>query len=1181
MKKLFSILALSLICSTVFSQGLLITDADLDTLNPLPCAGVAPPNFFDSGTGIYTGNYGANENETITVCPDYAGGTSKLSLTVSNGAPLAFDVDGSDTLFVYDGLNTSAPLLGAYNSITHPLGFNHISSFINNPKGCLTVQFVSDGANEGTGWDASFTCIQLAQPFEIHMAGYHNGGTNIITPIDTGYSDVCFGDSILFVASPVFPNSSDVTGVGYSQNNTNITYKWEFSDGTTANTPSVWFTPPARNGYVVSLKITDQFPYSQTITSKVRVSTIPSFSGVLINRDEICVGDTTAVIGAVTNTDTSGVDPTTSSFQIGGSVAGQVYLPDGGGVSYHDTINIAGFVPGDTVTNVTDLQQLCLNMEHSYLGDLEMQLTCPNGNTITIFNSNGGGLIPGGFNGGNTFLGHPIDDFSGPPGAGEEYCWSSTMNTYGDFPTEFGANNFITLTTPTSPSAGNSMNWNGIYAPEESFINLVGCPLNGDWSITVRDNLTVDDGYIFEWSILFDPIINPNNETYVPTIDTSNWLSAATVLPGLPNDTFIVVSANSPGPQNYTFEVTDNFGCDYDTTVTVQFNENPSALALPGNNTVCQRTTVDFDVTGNAATGFSYLWSPGHNLSDSTIQTPALTTDTLDGTTTYTVLVTNTVTGCTTDSFQEITVIPGYALNSTQSDTNICDGDVINFTTSPTLLSSYNYNWTANTAAFGTPTDSITTGTFNTTGFDTVIVSVSEGTGPLACVRRDTLYVHTATIPTIDIASQDTIICINGTATLYAVPLGNAAPFTLNWDNGLIGNGPHNVNPTADSTTYTVYVLDNNGCMSNPYEIVIALFQPITIQTLDLMRPTVCEGDTTLLKATAIGGGTNLIYTWLNGNNSIIGATTANQFIVTPSFDGEIFSVIVSDSCTTPSETMSVNSDWQDPIFPIYEVDSAVFCYDQFEPTFTNLTSTMSTIINVQWDFDDGIIVDLPVSNQITYQYNNSGTYNVKLTVTDQIGCPWDTIMPQFVIDAQAYPIANFLWSPNPTDYLNSQITFENKSQESLYNQWIFITDAQYTSSDIAPVFQFPQDQPGNYEVTLKVTSKIGCQSSTTKTVIINDVFLAYIPTGFTPNGDGLNDTFKIVGEGLDLSNFKMTIFNQWGELVFESSNPNIGWNGTQNGSLVPNGVYIWKIDAQEAHSPTFHRKDGFVTIMK
>ena len=279
--------------------------------------------------------------------------------------------------------------------------------------------------------------------------------------------------------------------------------------------------------------------------------------------------------------------------------------------------------------------------------------------------------------------------------------------------------------------------------------------------------------------------------------------------------------------------------------------------------------------------------------------------------------------------------------------------------------------------------------------------------------------------------------------------------------------------------------------MSNPYEIVIALFQPITIQTLDLMRPTVCEGDTTLLKATAIGGGTNLIYTWLNGNNSIIGATTANQFIVTPSFDGEIFSVIVSDSCTTPSETMSVNSDWQDPIFPIYEVDSAVFCYDQFEPTFTNLTSTMSTIINVQWDFDDGVIVDLPVSNQITYQYNNSGTYNVKLTVTDQIGCPWDTIMPQFVIDAQAYPIADFLWSPNPTDYLNSQITFENKSQDNLYNQWIFITDAQYTSSDIAPVFQFPQDQPGNYEVTLKVTSKIGCQSSTTKTVIINDVFLA------------------------------------------------------------------------------------------
>ena len=121
----------------------------------------------------------------------------------------------------------------------------------------------------------------------------------------------------------------------------------------------------------------------------------------------------------------------------------------------------------------------------------------------------------GGFGGGGTYLGHPINNNIGAPGTGEEYCWSSTLNTFGDFPTEFAANNFVVLTSPPSASAGNSMNWNGIYAPEQSFINLVGCPLNGDWSITVRDNLGIDDGYIFEWSILFDPIINIKSAAFI------------------------------------------------------------------------------------------------------------------------------------------------------------------------------------------------------------------------------------------------------------------------------------------------------------------------------------------------------------------------------------------------------------------------------------------------------------------------------------------------------------------------------------------------------------------------------------------------------------------------------------------------------------------------------------------
>src|SRR5690606_29382 len=117
-----------------------------------------------------------------------------------------FMIDPTDTLYIYDGPNTSAPLLAAVNSGTDPGGLFVQASFENNPSGCLTFQFVSDGANENVGWDAHLGCGDLFQPFEPHIEAFKNGvGANVLNPLDTGYVDVCFGDSILFVAKPIFP----------------------------------------------------------------------------------------------------------------------------------------------------------------------------------------------------------------------------------------------------------------------------------------------------------------------------------------------------------------------------------------------------------------------------------------------------------------------------------------------------------------------------------------------------------------------------------------------------------------------------------------------------------------------------------------------------------------------------------------------------------------------------------------------------------------------------------------------------------------------------------------------------------------------------------------------------------------------------------------------------------------
>jgi gliding motility-associated-like protein len=527
-----------------------------------------------------------------------------------------------------------------------------------------------------------------------------------------------------------------------------------------------------------------------------------------------------------------------------------------------------------------------------------------------------------------------------------------------------------------------------------------------------------------------------------------------------------------------------------------------------------------------------------------------------------------------------VNVTPLYTLSSTQSDTNNCVGDMVDLRTSPSLPGTYTYSWALNptTGLLSTPNDSTCTATLNSDGTNQIIVTVDNG--GINCIVQDTMYVNTNLIPIITAFSSDTTICINGATTLFANAIGTP-PVSLIWDNGLVGNGPHQVNPTFFSTLYTVFAQDANGCVSPTQNIIITLEDSIKIDTMLLTDPTICLGTTTTLLVDAHGGGTGLIYTWLDGNNTIIGSTDTGAYTVTPSYDGEIFTVIVSDSCTTPSDTANIITDWSDIVSPSYIVNDSVGCFDKIKPFITNTTPNLGSMTNVHWDFGDGNTFDSPFSYQIDHSYDAPGLYDITLTVTDQYGCEWDTIMANYQIDAHGYPTADFAWNPNPADYLNAQITFNNQSTGNVFNEWLFITDAAYTSNAFDPVLQFPQNQPGNYDVTLTVTNKHGCRDSITKVIVIDDVFLFYIPTAFTPDGDGLNDNFKVVGEGLDLTNFKMRIFNKWGELIFESSNPDTGWDGTYKGSLVPDGVYIWKIDAQEAHSPVIQRKDGFITIMR
>ena len=600
-KIITSLLFTGLTFALYAQPDVLITDGDYTASGPNgDCAcstdfnNGSIQNFHDSGGS--GANYSPSENEVITFCPDATG--SKVVAAFGINAGYSFDVDPSDTIYIYDGPNTSAPLLAKLNNTLTPNGGNYPASW-SNLSGCLTIQFVSDGMNEGTGWDANISCSNLAQPFRGGMEAFINGVANgsndnvdDLNPSDTGYVDVCFGDSVMFVATPYFPyepggDSAALNGGGYDQTN-NHTSSWTFSDGTQLTGDTVWFVPPARQGYFVTLKVEDSYGIFVYTLSKVRVSTIPSFATCRPLNDSLCFGEQTELVGGVSAIDTAGVDPTTINFPIGGVFGAQTYLPDGSGLNYTTDIDISGFTSGGTVQNASDIEKICVSIEHSYLGDLEMMLTCPNGQSVNIFNSyTGNGLFSGGFGGGGTYLGGAYDNNTGTIGVCEEYCFS---NQSGALPSW---NNGYPTTTATGPSSG-SMVTPGTYNPEEAFVPaLQGCPINGTWTLTVRDNLSIDDGYICEWGIYFNDSLNPNSEFYAPLIVSDFWHPTSDIV--LDDDTTLLVQPDSMGTNHYTFEVLDSYGCSYDTTITVEVLPLPSIS--PDTTIACDGESIQFSNT--------------------------------------------------------------------------------------------------------------------------------------------------------------------------------------------------------------------------------------------------------------------------------------------------------------------------------------------------------------------------------------------------------------------------------------------------------------------------------------------------------------------------------------------------------------------------------------------------------
>jgi gliding motility-associated-like protein len=175
--------------------------------------------------------------------------------------------------------------------------------------------------------------------------------------------------------------------------------------------------------------------------------------------------------------------------------------------------------------------------------------------------------------------------------------------------------------------------------------------------------------------------------------------------------------------------------------------------------------------------------------------------------------------------------------------------------------------------------------------------------------------------------------------------------------------------------------------------------------------------------------------------------------------------------------------------------------------------------------------------------------------------------------------VADFIFGPQPTNVLTPEISFTNTSIGA--NEYLWNFAGLGTSDEVNPSFSFPQENGGLYNVCLAVTSEHGCMDTVCHLVEILDEFLLYVPNAFTPNGDGTNDIFLPVIQGEEPDSYVLLVFNRWGEVIFQSNNKNIGWDGTHNGQKAKEDVYVWKIQAKKLLNEEVKEKVGHVTLLR
>ncbi len=638
MKRLFLILVvvfMTLFAKESIAQNLML-NANTHETTVNRCAGY----FYDNSS---TADYATSVDRWVTICPTSGNPNTRIALTFEE-----FNIGAGDYVKIYEGTSINDP---EYMHVEQSTTFsgNDLQGATIMPSlaigsQCLTFRLVSDGSGTASGWKAVMECVQNCQfpeaDLDTFFYKYDSEGNMTTRPvrelIDTVVQedgsevyvpfkaiDICLGDSVVLVAKPKFPEYIPGEITSYYQGAETCIYYWSFGDGTgdTVNfDPTIGHGYPELNGYDIMLTVEDTnnggCKSRNTIDTRLRIATNPIKTVAPI--PDICSGTELGLnVGYGANSSII-VDSLDFSRSAKETFINTVFIPDGpnctyinGTMCFDAPVVFDAFTPGAVVGSSDDIMSICLNAEHSYIGDIGMQVICPNGQSVILKNQGGGGGIWLGVTVDEPYNSSCCDTSCAPQGEGWTYCWSNqyldgargVLGTTGTSGQPLDSTNTVDTTgyfqTPVQGS--------GTTVDLTAFNNLIGCPLNGEWIFRICDNLSVDNGFIYYWDLELGQNSGANWDYQVP-LDTVIWEGVSFYTPTSPTSATIAPPIDSAGTFIFDITVIDDFGCQWDTVSPFTVVQTP-VVDLGEDVALCEMYSVELDA-GNESPTASYAWSP-------------------------------------------------------------------------------------------------------------------------------------------------------------------------------------------------------------------------------------------------------------------------------------------------------------------------------------------------------------------------------------------------------------------------------------------------------------------------------------------------------------------------------------------------------------------------------------------